>query len=138
MKKIFSWIKLPTNIKQNLIEYGTATLLIAVVVWFVINKNVNQNNDELKQKIESTNQAVDHIESKIDSIKQYQELLYVRTWELEKAQDETLRMIDRGNSLLIQNKISLEKIRFDYNEKINGAGSYNYNQLDSFFTDRYR
>lgn len=137
MKKLLNWIKIPTNVKQNFIEYGTATILIAVVVWFIINKNINNNNKEIKVQIDVTNTAVSNIQSKIDSVLGYQSFLLTRTAELEMAQQETNRMIERGNALLLQNKQSLEKIRFDYNEKINGVNNYNFRDLDSFFTNRY-
>jgi len=137
MKKLLNWIKIPTNVKQNFIEYGTATILIAVVVWFIINKNINNNNQEIKVQIEVTNTAVSNIQNKIDSVLGYQSFLITRTAELEMAQQETNRMIERGNNLLLQNKLSLEKIRFDYNEKINGVNNYNFRDLDSFFTNRY-
>lgn len=137
MKKLLNWVKVPNNLKQNLIEYGTATILIAVVVWFVVNKNINNTNQEIRVQIDVTHTAVNQLQNKIDSVLGHQSFLITRTTELELAQQETNRMIERGNNLLLQNKLSLEKIRFDYNEKINGVRNYNFRDLDSFFTNRY-
>lgn len=138
MKKLLQKIKPNIKWRQSLIEYGTATILIAVVVWFVVNKNLGSTNQEIKQEVQKTNTTISNLQNQIDSVRLFQDLLIQKTYELENAQDETKQMIQRGNNLLYQNKLAIEKIRIDYNEKINNASNYNYHELDSFFSSRYK
>ena len=138
MKKFLEKIKPNMKWRQSLIEYGTATILIAVVVWFVVNKNLGSTNQEIKQEVQKTNTTVSKLQSQIDSVRLFQDLLIQKTYELESSQEETKNMVERGNSLLYQNKLAIEKIRIDYNEKINNASNYNYHELDSFFSSRYK
>jgi len=124
--------------RHNLIEYGFATIIIAVVVWFVVNKNMSSTNMEVKSKVQETKDAVNKIQSQIDSVKAYQQTLVDRTRELEVAQQQTIQLIENGNYLLAQNRKALEKIRLENNERINSALNYNHAQLDSFFASRYK
>jgi cell division protein FtsL len=124
--------------KHSLIEYGFATIIIAVVVWFVVNKNMTTTNTEVKNEVQKTNEAVNQLQTRIDSVKAYQETLVERARELELAQQQTIQLIENGNYLLIQNRKALEKIRLENNERINSALSYNHAQLDSFFASRYK
>ena len=138
MKKILPNIKIGTKWRQNLIEYGTATLLISVVVWLVVIRNMNTGNDEIKAEIKAANTNVKKIQSQIDKVLSDQSFILIRTKQLEDTQEETIRLIEKGNSLLYQNKQAIEKIKIENNEKINRAGNYTQYQLDSFFTDRYQ
>ena len=138
MKKILEKIKPTAKWTQSLIEYGTATILIAVVVWFVVNKNLGSTNQEIKQEVQKTNTAVNKLQSQIDSVRLFQDLLIQKTYELESSQDETNKLIEKNNTLLYQNKLAIEKIRITHNEKINSASNYNYHELDSFFSSRYK
>lgn len=138
MKKILEKIKPTSKWRQNLIEYGTATILIAVVVWFVVNKNMDSSNQEIKQEVEQTHGTVQRLQTQIDSVMLFQGLLVQKTNELEATQEATQRLIEKGNSLLYQNVLAIEKIKIEYNEKVNAASNYNYHELDSFFTNRYK
>ncbi len=138
MKSIIEKIKLSPRLMQNLIEYGFATVLIAVVVWFVVNKNVTSTNLEVKSEVQKTQNTVNQLQSQIDTVRLYQDLLIDRTYLLENQQHVTNQLIERNNSLLMQNRLAIEKIRLENNEKISNASNYNYSQLDSFFSSRYK
>jgi hypothetical protein len=138
MKKVIDKLKAGGRVRQNLIEYGFATVIIAVVVWFVVSKNMESTNHEVKAKVEETNNSVNQLQSKIDSVKAYQDILVDKTRQLELAQQQTMQLIETGNNLLVQNRRAIEKIRLENNEKITGAANYNYKQLDSFFSSRYQ
>lgn len=137
MNKVIENIKKSTKWRQSLIEYGTATLLIAVVVWFVVSKNINFTNQEIKEEVKSTNTTVSNLQKQIDSVMMFQNMLVQRTIDLENSQNETNRLIEKGNGLLYQNKLAIEKIRLEYNEKINNVSNLNYRELDSLFSNRY-
>jgi hypothetical protein len=68
----------------------------------------------------------------------YQDLLIQKAASLEVSQDENKKILERYNVLLLQNRIAIEKIRIENNEKINNASGYGYGELDSFFTNRYK
>jgi hypothetical protein len=136
MKNILQNIKLSGRFRQNLIEYGTATILIALVIWFLVNRNTS--NNEIKEEVRSTNKTVKKLQSQVDSVIWYQSLLMEKAENLESSQEENNRLIEQYNYLLIQNKTALEKIRLETNEKINNASRYNRRELDSFFAERYQ
>lgn len=138
MKEIIDKITPTPRVRQHLIEYGFATLLICVAVWLFVGRNVASGNEEVKAEVQRTHGTVNQIQSQIDSVRARQDLIVERTAQLEQAQRQTLQLLETGNSLLLQNKRAIEKIRLDNNEKISGAANYNYQQLDSFFSSRYR
>jgi len=138
MKTIIDKIKPSPRGIQNLIEYGFATILIAVVVWFVVNKNVTSTNLEVKAEVQKTQSAVNRIQQQIDTVRIFQDMLIDRTFLLENQQMLTRQLIDENNRVLSENRKVLEKIRSQNNEKISNASNYTYMQLDSFFSSRYK
>jgi hypothetical protein len=98
---------------------------------------MTETNQEVKDEVMKTNTNIGQLQAQIDTVKLYQNLLIEKAYQLEASQQETMQLVERSNTLLLQNKQAIEKIRARNNESINRASSYNYKQLDSFFSSRF-
>lgn len=78
------------------------------------------------------------IEVKIDSLKQDNQFIVERMYELEKKQTLFFDMINQNNDLIKENNKELLRLKRIYNEKINSVNGYNVSQLDSFFANKYK
>ena len=110
----------------DIIMIGTPIVLI--YIYF------NLNPSEIKQTLKDNKK----IESKVDSLKSDNMFIVERMYELEKKQAMFFELIDQNNNLIRENNKELQKLKRIYNEKINSISSYNTNQLDSFFANRYK
>ena len=78
------------------------------------------------------------IELKVDSLKEDNQFIVERMYELEKKQTLFFDMINQNNSLIKENNKELLRLKRIYNEKINSINGYNVSQLDSFFSKKYK
>lgn len=78
------------------------------------------------------------IEVKIDSIKQDNQFIVERMYELERRQTLFFDLINQNNDLIKENNKELLRLKRIYNEKINSINGYNVSQLDSFFANKYK
>lgn len=78
------------------------------------------------------------IELKVDSIKQDNQFIVERMYELEKKQTLFFDLINQNNTLIKENNRELLRLKRIYHEKINSINDYNVSQLDSFFSKKYK
>ena len=78
------------------------------------------------------------IELKVDSLKQDNQFIVERMYELEKKQTLFFDLINQNNDLIKENNKELMRLKRIYHEKINTINGYNISQLDSFFTAKYK
>ena len=78
------------------------------------------------------------IEKKIDSINITNVILQTKIDSLNQSQLAYNDLINKNNIIINQQTQALTNIKKLYNEKINSINGYSTNQLDSFFTNRYR
>ena len=78
------------------------------------------------------------IELKVDSLKQDNQFIVERMYELEKKQTLFFDLINQNNTLIKENNRELLRLKRIYHEKINSINDYNVSQLDSFFTKKYK
>ena len=110
------------KVKNNWILIVCVLLLVISLVFNF--SNTNFKSSEEYNKIDSLNKILKNIElnqQKLDSTIQ--------------VYNKEIKMIDQNISKIKSDKILIMK---QYNEKINRVNSFNTNQLDSFFTDRYK
>jgi len=105
---------------------------IAIIVTLVI---VVENNRDNKVKSES---KVESYQSKIDSLMKNQSRYDSIINNIEVKTFELSYNIEKNNNLIEKNNKELLKFKKQYNESISNVNGYNYNQLDSFFSDRYK
>lgn len=77
------------------------------------------------------------IELKVDSLKQDNQFIVQRMYELEQRQTLFFDLINQNNNLIKENNRELLRLKRIYNEKINSINGYNISQLDSFFAKKY-
>lgn len=77
------------------------------------------------------------IESKVDSLKNDNQFIVQRMYEMEKNQAMFFDMVNKNNELIQENNKQLSKLKKIYNDKISNVGTYDVSQLDSFFTKKY-
>jgi len=98
-------------------------LLIILICWNTFSKDLLPKKQE-SNKIDSINYVLKNIES---SQKKLDSILY----------DYNKKMLSIDENII---KIKLDKNQLtkEYYEKINRVNNFNTNQLDSFFTNRYK
>ena len=120
--------------KINLKTLATISVILIPIILLWIYLTGIKTPKEIKDALKA-NKA---IELKIDSIKQDNQFLVERMYELEKRQTMFFDQINQNNNLIKENNKELLKLKKIYNEKINSVNGYNVSQLDSFFTNKYK
>jgi hypothetical protein len=138
--KSFAFIKYsPEKAVKTFGKIGEYLLLIGIaclIIYGFMNKFIGDPKEQ-KEEIKQAKQEIKINNQKIDSIKLDQNFLLSRIYEVEKNQLMFYSLIDENNKLIVKNNKELNNLKRIYNEKINNINSYNYKQLDSFFTNRY-
>ena len=102
-------------------------IFVAVIygVWILLNLNNDKKiNNNYKKQIDSLNTIIKIVEKK-------QDILYQ---EIKSLNDDILKTDERISNIKGQKTI----VKQIYHEKINSVNNYNDNELDSFFSKRYR
>ena len=113
------------NIKQNPTFYLLliVSLVIGIWIYYFLTPTLNMNIESLK-KIDSLNQTIHSLEKK---------QLMLDSQLVEN--NNKLNSLDKNITKIKSEKTIVKEI---YHEKINSVNGYNSNQLDSFFTNRYK
>lgn len=126
ISKIFCMIN-----RKTLIDIIIVIIPILLIwIYFTGTKTPQEVKDALKSNKK--------IELKVDSLKQDNQFIVERMYELEKKQTLFFDMINQNNSLIKENNRELLRLKRIYHEKINSINDYNVSQLDSFFTKKYK
>lgn len=104
--------------------------ILLIWIYFTGTKTPQEVKDALKSNKK--------IELKVDSIKQDNQFIVERMYELEKKQTLFFDLINQNNTLIKENNRELLRLKRIYHEKINSINDYNVSQLDSFFTKKYK
>lgn len=113
----------------------TIVIILPLAAVYIINKSINTASEEYKKEAES---AVQLYQNKIDSILKNQKQYDLKIQELEIIDSQLTSTVKNNYFLIEKNNKELLKFKNLYNEKINSISNYTYNQLDSFFTERYK
>jgi hypothetical protein len=101
-----------------------------LLIYFFLNQKTPETRDTFEEN--------KRIESKIDSVKVYNEFISDKIVQLEVNQQAFNDIITKNNMLIEENNKELSKLKKVYNAKINNVNGFNVSQLDSFFTNRYK
>jgi hypothetical protein len=115
--------------RRFLIDVVIIAIPVLLIYFFL-----NQKTPDTKDTFEENKR----IESKIDSVKVYNEFISDKIVQLEVNQQAFNDIITRNNILIEENNKELSKLKKVYNAKINHVNGFNVSQLDSFFTNRYK
>jgi len=88
-------------------------------------------------RLKKADKEVYNIQKKIDSVYASQEFIMSRMYLIEQSQVSLSIKIDENTHQIEKNNKELLNIKKAYNEKIRNIDNYSYNQLDSFFANRY-
>ena len=109
--------------KERLITYSIIFILLSTLIYFVflgdeeyvVDYNVKIN--ALEAKVDSLHSANDHLVFKIDTLNQE-----INKLDLEIGQQDK----------------KIVTLKYKVNEKVNSVDSFNDDELNQFFTNRYR
>ncbi len=132
--KSFKPIEWLTNLLRKIKGRTIIDIIIILIPIILIYIFVTINPSEIKKTLKDNKK----IEGKVDSLKQDNQFIVERMYELEKNQTMFFELINQNNDLIKENNKELQKLKRIYNEKINSIGKYNISQLDSFFANRYK
>lgn len=107
----------------------TVALLITICIISVKKPNETQYNETMKD--------IKALDKQIDTVHSQQSFLIERMFDLEKKSSLLEEQVGKNNSLIESNTKELTNLRKTYNEKINRINTYNTQQLEKFFSDRY-
>lgn len=129
--KPVSWLNgVFKQIKGKVLIYVILGILLAIGIWYYIATRPPKINQETTEKNEV-------LQKSIDSLLLKNKDLEARTIELEKKVDEQNAKVEKNNAQIQKNLTELDKIKKQYNEKINAVDNYTPSDIDSFFTNRY-
>jgi len=126
ISKIFCMIN-----RKTLIDIIIVIIPI-LLIWIYFTGTKTQQ--EVKDALNSNKK----IELKVDSLKEDNQFIVERMYELEKKQTLFFDLINQNNTLIKENNKELVRLKRIYHEKINTINDYNVSQLDSFFTKKYK
>lgn len=130
--KIFNFIsKLLCMInRKTLIDI----IIVMIPIFLIFMYFTGVKSKDVKEALKSNKS----IGLKVDSLKQDNQFIVERMYELEKKQTLFFDLINQNNVLIKENNKELTRLKRIYNEKINSINGYNVSQLDSFFTSKYK
>ena len=99
--------------------------LIVIYVGILFIPTFNQSS------VTPYNKQIDSLKTLININNEKQKLLYVRVQNLK----DSIVYID---SQLVNNQNRLNKLKKEYDDKINNIGKYSVTELTEFFTNRYK
>lgn len=109
-------------------------IIVMIPIFLIFMYFTGPTSKEVKSALKS-NKSID---LKVDSLKQDNQFIVERMYELEKKQTLFFDLINQNNVLIKENNKELVRLKRIYNEKINSINGYNVSQLDSFFTSKYK
>ena len=133
MSKIGTFIsKIFCMINRKTVTDIIIVIIPILLIWIYFTGT--KTPEEVKDALKSNKK----IELKVDSLKQDNQFIVERMYELEKKQTLFFDLINQNNSLIKENNKELLRLKRIYHEKINSINDYNVSQLDSFFSKKYK
>jgi cell division protein FtsL len=130
--KEIGWVRtLFSKIKGKVLVYVIIGAAVLITAWYLI-------SGIAPSIIKQTDKANAKLELRIDSLNKANAQLQGQVIDLQNSQKAFYAVIKKNDSLLVINNTQLAKIKKEYNVKITAIDTYNTNQLDSFFTNRYK
>lgn len=125
------------NMKNKLVEWLIVLVVAFAAVFFVVTKTIKGTNVQVALQLEKQSKDLEQISS--DVIMNQQSILMVNDLivDMDTNQAKYLNAIKENTRWQQINYQQMLKLKTLYDEKINSVSNYNYNQVDSFFANRY-
>lgn len=120
-----------SGLKGKTILYIFGGIILIVGIYILISRKTPSD-------VKITEQNNKKLELVVDSLKASNASLSKKIIDLEATQALYQDQIRKNNDSIDANNKELTKLKKFYNEKINSINSYNTNELDSFFSNRYK
>lgn len=126
------------NFKQKLYEYTIIILVACMAVFLVVNLTMKTTDMKSAEEIKKSGEIIKNVETDLKIQQDYLNTIHEQINRIDTNQNNYLQALKENTRWQQINYRQMEQIRLLYDEKINTAGSYNYNQIDSFFSARYK
>jgi len=125
------------NMKNKLVEWLIVLVVAFTAVFFVVTKTIKGTNVQVALQLEKQSKDLEQISS--DVMLNQQSILMVNDLivDMDTNQAKYLNAIKENTRWQQINYQQMLKLKTIYDEKINSVSNYNYNQVDSFFANRY-
>lgn len=125
------------NMKNKLVEWLIVLVVAFAAVFFVVTKTIKGTNVQVALQLDKQSEKLEQIST--DVIMNQQSILMVNDLivDMDTNQAKYLNAIKENTRWQQINYQQMLKLKTLYDEKINSVSNYNYNQVDSFFANRY-
>lgn len=125
------------NMKNKLVEWLIVLVVAFAAVFFVVTKTIKGSNVQVALQLDKQSEKLEQISN--DVIMNQQSILMVNDLivDMDTNQSKYLNAIKENTRWQQINYQQMLKLKTLYDEKINSVSNYNYNQVDSFFANRY-
>jgi hypothetical protein len=125
------------NMKNKLVEWLIVLVVAFAAVFFVVTKTIKGSNVQVALQLDRQSEKLEQISN--DVIMNQQSILMVNDLivDMDTNQAKYLNAIKENTRWQQINYQQMLKLKTLYDEKINSVSNYNYNQVDSFFANRY-
>ena len=110
--------------KKTLITLILVILAAAAVYFMFLDRGLNYDKKELKKTIDSLNKEIDLKEDTIN----------IKEEEVHEFENQ----VERAQKTIDANNVKIKKLNQKHEIQVLTIDSYDVNQLEQFFTDRYR
>lgn len=123
--------------KNKLVEWLIVLVVAFAAVFFVVTKTIKGSNVQVALQLDKQSEKLEQISN--DVIMNQQSILMVNDLivDMDTNQSKYLNAIKENTRWQQINYQQMLKLKTLYDEKINSVSNYNYNQVDSFFANRY-
>jgi septal ring factor EnvC (AmiA/AmiB activator) len=125
------------DMKNKFLEWFIALAVASVCIFFIVNYTMKGSNGAVAAELKENNEKIERVEYKLGEQQMQLNMINEQLFELDTNQNKYIQAIKENTRMQYLNYRQMQQIKSLYNEKINTANSYNYRQVDSFFSNRY-
>jgi hypothetical protein len=125
------------SIKKKIIEWVITLTVACVCVFFMVNYVMKGSDGRVAMELQAHNENMKRIQYDIGNQQISLNMINEQLFELDTNQNKYIQAIKENTRWQQINYKQMQKLKDIYSEKINSANSYNYRQVDSFFSNRY-
>lgn len=126
------------NFKQKLYEYTIITLVACMAVFLVVNLTMKSTDLKSAEEIKKSSENIKNIQTTLNDQQVSLNIINEQLLEIDTTQSMYIDALKENTRWQQMNYKKMQQLRELYDEKINTASNYNYTQIDSFFSAKYR
>ncbi len=126
------------SFKQKLYEYTIIILVACMAVFLVVNLTMKTTDLKSAEEIKKSSENIKSIQNTLVDQQQSLDIINEQLMAMDTTQAIYLDALRENTRWQQMNYKKMQQLRQLYDEKINTANNYSYNQIDSFFSAKYR